>query len=173
MDSHCSFMGRHAFHPKHGQQRNERNHRQPAKIVHVGQQIDGFLELENFAAHVHGDLGSTSMEHGSKSNGLLTFLEHWGFLLSLGLAVVFVRVLMFFFNLRGTPWIYFFVASMALLILGAALIVYAKMPVYRSGRFFTFGVNSVPPNLTGYYRWGWRVFSFGVVLLLCLLLSKQ
>jgi cell division protein FtsW (lipid II flippase) len=113
------------------------------------------------------------MEHGSKSNGLLTFLEHWGFLLSLVLAVAFCQVFMFFFNLRGAPWIYFFVASIVLLILGAALIVYAKLPVYRSRRFFTFGIESVPPSLTGYYRWGWRVFSFGVALTLCLLLSKQ
>jgi hypothetical protein len=94
-------------------------------------------------------------------------------LLTAVLAVVFSQVLMFFFNLRGQPWIYFFVASMVLLISGATLIVYAKIPVYRSGRFFTFGVKSVPERLTGHYRWGWRVFLFGVVLSLCLLLSRQ
>ncbi len=56
--------------------------------------------------------------------------------------------------------------------LGGFLIAYAKLPVYRSGRFFTFGLNSVPEHLRGFYRWGWRVFLFGVVLSLCLLLSK-
>lgn len=113
------------------------------------------------------------MEYRSQNNGLLAFLEHWGFVLTVLFAVVVSQVLMFFFNLRGKPWSYFFVASMALLILGAALIVYAKLPAYRSGRFFTFGVKSVPERLAVYYRWGWRVFLFGVVLSLCLLLSRQ
>ena len=113
------------------------------------------------------------MEYGRQNNGLLTFLEHWGLLVSLLLAVVLCQVLMFFFNLRGEPWIYFFVASMALLVSGAVLIVYAKMPAYRSGRFFTLGVKSVPEHLAGFYRWGWRIFLFGIVLSLCLLLSRQ
>jgi len=113
------------------------------------------------------------MEHRSQGNGLETFLEHWGFLLTALLTIAFCQVMMFFFNLSGRPWIYFFVASVILLISGAALIVYAKIPVYRSGRFFTFGIKSVPDSLAGYYRWGWRVFSFGVVLSLCLLLSRQ
>ena len=79
---------------------------------------------------------------------------------------------MFFVNLKGEQWIYFFVVSVVLLISGAALIAYAKIPVYRTGRFFTFGVKSVPERLTGCYRWGWRVFLFGVALSLCLLLSR-
>jgi hypothetical protein len=82
------------------------------------------------------------------------------------------QVLMFFMGLSGTPWIWFFAASFALMIFGGSLIGYAKFPVYRSGRFFTFGVKSVPEHLAGFYRWGWRVFLFGVVLGLCLLLSR-
>jgi len=113
------------------------------------------------------------MEYRRQNNGLQTFLEHWGFIFTVLLAVVFSQVLMFFFNLRGKPWIYFFIASMALLVSGAVLIVWAKLPVYRSGQFFTFGIKSVPKNLVGCYRWGWRVFLFGVVLSLCLLLSRQ
>jgi hypothetical protein len=113
------------------------------------------------------------MEHRNQSNGLQTFLEHWGILLTVLLAIAFSQVLMYFVNLCGKPWIYFFAASMILLISGATLIVYAKIPVYRNGRFFTFGVKSVPESFVGYYRWGWRVFLFGVVLSLCLLLSKQ
>jgi hypothetical protein len=75
-------------------------------------------------------------------------------------------------RLSGTPWVWFFLASFAFMILGGGLIAYAKLPVYRNGRFFTFGLNSVPESLRGFYRWGWRVFLFGVVLSLCLLLSK-
>ncbi len=113
------------------------------------------------------------MEHRSKGNGLETFLEHWNFLIIALVAFATSQVFMFFLNLSGMPWIYFFVASFVLLFSGAALIVYAKFPVYRSGRFFTFGVKSVPEHLAGYYRWGWRVFLFGVVLSLCLLLSRR
>jgi len=75
--------------------------------------------------------------------------------------------------LNGKPWIYFFVASVVILISGAAMIICAKIPVYRSGRFFTFGVKSVPEHLAGCYRWGWRAFLFGTTLALCLLLSRQ
>jgi hypothetical protein len=46
---------------------------------------------------------------------------------------------------------------------GGGLIGCAKFPVYRSGRFFTFGAKSIPEHLAGYYSWGWRVFLFGAV----------
>lgn len=113
------------------------------------------------------------MDYGKQSDGLQTFLEHWGCLLTALFAFAFGSLLTFFFNLAGRPWIYFFVASMGLLLVGAAMIIYAKMPLYRSGRFLTFGVKSIPVSLAGYYRWGWRLFSFGVALSLCLLLSRQ
>jgi hypothetical protein len=112
------------------------------------------------------------MDTHRQSNGLQTFLEHWGFLLTAVVAILASQVLMFFTRLTGAPWIWFFVASFALLIVGGCLIGYAKLPVYRSGRFFTFGVKSVPERLRGFYRWGWRAFLFGVVLSLCLLLSR-
>ena len=113
------------------------------------------------------------MEHRRQTGGLRTFLEHCGYLVVILLAAGVSQLLMFFSNLSGLPWICFFIASLVLLVLGAALIVYAKIPVYGSGRFFTFGVKSVPERFAGYYRWGWRIFSFGVVLSLCLLLSGQ
>jgi hypothetical protein len=58
------------------------------------------------------------------------------------------------------------------MILGGTLIGYAKFPVYRSGRFLTFGFTSVPPRLSRYYRWGWWIFLSGVVLALSLLSSN-
>jgi hypothetical protein len=112
------------------------------------------------------------METQKDSKGLQTFLEHWQFALIAVIAILASQVLTFFTNLYGTPWICFFVASFALMIFSAALIGYAKFPVYRSGRFFAFGVKSVPEHLRGFYRWGWRVFLFGVLLSLCLLLSR-
>ncbi len=113
------------------------------------------------------------MESETKNNGRSTFLEHWGFLLVAVLAVCNSQALIFFRNLNGTPWNCLSIASMVLLISGAALILYAKIPVYRSGRFFTFGVKSVPANRAKIYRRGWRIFLVRVVLSLCLLLSKQ
>jgi len=113
------------------------------------------------------------MDYDRRSNGWVTFLEHWWLLFVIVVAVVTSQVLMFFENLSGVPWIYFFVASFVLLLSGAALIVYAKFPVYRSGRFFTLGVKSVPEQRAGCYCWAWRIVLFGVVLSLCLLLSKQ
>jgi hypothetical protein len=112
------------------------------------------------------------MEHRRQSNGLETFLEHWGFFVVAVIAFLASQVLIFFMRLSDLPWICFFVAGFAFWILGGGLIGYAKFPVYRSGRFFTFGVKSVPERLVGYYRWGWRVFLFGVVLSLCLFLSR-
>jgi hypothetical protein len=100
------------------------------------------------------------------------FLEHWWMLLFALIAWISSEALIFFMNLSGRQWIYLFVAGFLLLFSGAALIVYAKLPAYRSGQFFTFGTKSIPKHLHGYYHWGWRVFLFGVTLSLCLLLSK-
>lgn len=112
------------------------------------------------------------MEHRSQSSGLQTFLEHWGIVLVGVITFLASQMLLFFIQLSGTPWIWFFVASFALMFVGGGLIGCAKFPVYRSGRFFTYGVKSVPEHLRGYYRWGWRVFLSGAVLSLCLSLSK-
>lgn len=113
------------------------------------------------------------MEYRGRNNGWQTFFEHYGMFLMALLGILAERLLLFFFNLRGQSWIYFFIASQVLLIGGAGLIVYAKLPAYRSGRFFTFGIKSVPQRLAGYYLWGWRVFAFGIGLSLCLALSRQ
>jgi hypothetical protein len=112
------------------------------------------------------------MDYRKQSNGLLTFLEHWNILNVAVVALVASQVLDFFRRLSGAPWLWFFAASFAFMLLGCGLIAYAKLPVYRSGRFVTFGLKSVPAHLQAVYRWGWGVFLFGVVLSLCLLLSK-
>jgi hypothetical protein len=113
------------------------------------------------------------MDYNRNSNGMMTFMENWSLLFVGITAFLCFGILDFFQNLSGIPWIYFFVASMTLLVSGTTLILIAKMPVYRSGRFFTFGLKSIPERLAGFYRWGWRVFLFGVVLSLCLMLSEQ
>lgn len=106
----------------------------------------------------------------------MKFLEHWGMFLTT-LAVVLVAsislsILNFFMRLHGPAWVLFLGVSFAFMLSGSALIVWAKPPAYRSGRFFTFGVKSVPGDLARHYKWGWRLFLFGVALSLGLLLSK-
>jgi hypothetical protein len=112
------------------------------------------------------------MDRQSHGNGLETFLEHWGILFTVVVIVVAGQLLMFFMALSGKPWIWCFVIAFGSMIIGGTLIGCAKLPVYRSGRFLTFGANSVPGQLLAHYRWGWRMFLFGAVLGLCLLLSR-
>jgi len=109
------------------------------------------------------------MDRQSQSNGLETFLEHWSILITVIIAVIAGKLLTW---LSGAPWIWFRAAAFTLMVAGAGLIGYAKLPLYRSGRFLTFGVKAVPQRLRGCYQWGWRVFLFGVVLALFLLLSR-
>jgi hypothetical protein len=80
------------------------------------------------------------------------FFVHWGFLLGIIICVLFIQLFTFFVNLNGTPWIQFFIASFTLMILGTVLIAFAKFPAYRSGRFFTFGIKSIPEQLVKHYK---------------------
>jgi hypothetical protein len=112
------------------------------------------------------------MDYNRQSNGWVTLIQHYGFAAGVFIVIGGMCLFNFFSDLDGMPWIRFFAVSEVFLFSGAALILYAKMPVYRSGRFFTFGVKSIPRNLKGFYRWGWRVFLVGVALSLCLMLSK-
>ena len=113
------------------------------------------------------------METRKDGNGWETFLQHWGFSVFPFVVAVLSGAFFFFMNLRGTLWVVFFSLSFALMISGGALIGYAKLPAYRSGGFFTFGSKSVPVHLSGYYRWGWRVFLLGLVVAFGLLLSRS
>ena len=113
------------------------------------------------------------MERRSQSNGWETFLEHWGFVLTAVIALLAAQVLMFFMRLTGTPWLWFLAASFVLLLSGSVLIADAKVPSWRTGRFLTVGQQAVPEPLRGSYRWGWRMVLFGILLSLCLLLSRQ
>ncbi len=108
------------------------------------------------------------MDTHRQNNGLQTFLEHWGFLLLSALVLLTAHGLMFFSQLTRSHWIALFATSFALMFVGGCLIGGAKIPVYRSGRFFAFGLKSVPEPLRGSYRWGWRLFLFGAGLALWL-----
>lgn len=99
--------------------------------------------------------------------------EHWGLptvaiavltLVQLGLAVV---------RFQSRHIIAFAILSFACQTAGAILILRAKMPAYRAGRHWTFGVASVPAKLVSFYLWGRRVFLLGVLLGIFLLIALR
>ncbi len=112
------------------------------------------------------------MEYRSKSNGLLTFLEHWWLVCGAVIALLTSQVLSFFTRLSGAPWIWCYGVGLAVATVGVSLIFYAKLPLYRQRRFFTFGSRALPESRRTFYRWGYRCALFAIALLLCLFLSR-
>jgi cell division protein FtsW (lipid II flippase) len=97
----------------------------------------------------------------------------WGVLLIAGVAIVTTWILNFFKQLSGMPWIWCYVIGIGVAALGAALIFYAKLPLYRQRRFLTFGPRALPEQRRPFYRWGYTCARLGALLLACLLLSKH
>lgn len=112
------------------------------------------------------------MDYQRQSNGWVTFLEHWWFLLVAILAIVVSQFLAFFMALNGTKWIWCYGIALAVAVVGLSLIFSAKLPLYRERRFFTFGSKVVPEERRPLYRWGYRCVIFAAALLLCLVLSR-
>ncbi len=94
----------------------------------------------------------------------IPFLEHWGWLSAMLAVFAAMHVFLFFVTLTGVPWVCFFVGSFALMFTGGSLLLRAKIPAYRSGRFLTFGIRAIPTHLTWSYRWGWRLFLAGMIV---------
>jgi len=111
------------------------------------------------------------MEYQRQSSGLGTFLEHWWFLIVAIVAFLSSQLLTFFTRLTGARWLWCYAIGLAVAAVGVSLIFYAKVPLYRHRRFFTFGSGALPVGRRPFYRWGYRCVIFGVALLLCLLLS--
>ena len=107
-----------------------------------------------------------------QSNGLRTFLEHWGLLLPAVVALIASQVLAFFAQLTGRPWIWCYSIAVFAGVVAVGLLFYAKLPLYRQRQFFTFGSAALPESRRSFYRWGYRCLIFAVALLLCLLLSR-
>jgi len=112
------------------------------------------------------------MDYRRQDNGLLTFLEHWWFLVVVVAVFLASEVPTFFTTLSGTPWIWCYGVNLAVALMGIALVFYAKVPLYRERRFFTFGTWALPEQRRSFYRWGYRCVAFAIVLLMCLLLSR-
>jgi hypothetical protein len=100
------------------------------------------------------------------------WLMVWGGFVLLLVMVLTSELFRFFSRLTGGPWIWCYFIGLAVATLGVSLLFYAKLPLYRQRRFFTFGNRALPARRRPYYRWGYRCILIGVALLGCLLLSN-
>ena len=112
------------------------------------------------------------MDYRREDNGWVTFLEHWWFLVFALVGFSASQIITFFAALTGISWIWCYGMSLIIAAVGMALIFYAKLPLYRERRFFTFGVEALPECRRSFYRWGYRCITVAIALLLCLLLSR-
>ena len=101
------------------------------------------------------------------------WLAVWGLLVLVGLTFLGNKVLFFFMGLTSGTWLWFYALTLSVATLGAALIFYAKLPLYRRRRFFTFGIRVLPEERQPFYRWGYRFAILGIAVLACLLLSRH
>ena len=105
----------------------------------------------------------------SEKNGNL--LRHFpaDLLTALGLPIVATMLAVsWVLSLHGAVWLWAAVVSFGIAVVGATLLFVAKLPLYRQRRFFTFGVQALPPSSHGYYRWGCRCAIVGCALMLLL-----
>lgn len=112
------------------------------------------------------------MDYQRKSNGWLTLLEHYWLWVVVLSSVFASAVLRLFSQLTGTQWSWVYAMALCLAGIGIGLIFYAKLPLYRERRFFTFGRGTIPSTRQSIYRWGYRCAIIAAALLLCLSLSR-
>ena len=112
------------------------------------------------------------MDFQRQTNGLVTFVEHWGLLLAVAFVFLALQVFSFFANLNGGRWIWCYAISLSIAAVGATLIFYAKLPLYQQRRFFTFGSRALREDRRPFYRWGYGCVIVAAAMLFCLFLSR-
>lgn len=91
----------------------------------------------------------------------------------IGLPVVITMVALgWITSVHGEAWLWAVAISFAIAVCGAVLLFMAKLPLYRQGQFCTFGIETIPEPLRGFYRWGCRCAIAGCVMLLLLLIGS-
>ena len=108
------------------------------------------------------------METHRMSNGLPTFLEHYG--LSVGCALLALVSRLFIALRSNLDWCC--LAALLIAGTGVGLIFHAKRPLYRQRRFLTFGSRVLPPDRRPFYRWGYGCVVFAAAVLLGLSLAN-
>jgi uncharacterized membrane protein len=72
-------------------------------------------------------------------------------------------------SLQGWSWVIAYCIAISVAIAGALFLFRAKFPLYRRGRFFTFGIVHIPESLRRTYRRGCRLSIAGITFALLLL----
>lgn len=97
----------------------------------------------------------------------------WGPVLIAVVGITTSSVLAFFSKLTGMPWICTYLGAVAIAAVGIGLLFYAKLPLYRERRFFTFGPGPLLEERRPAYWWGYRCAIFASVLFACLALARN
>ena len=97
----------------------------------------------------------------------------WGLVVVAFFSIGTSWLLAFFRRLTGMPWIWCYVGAISVALVGIGLLFCAKLPLYRQGRFFSFGPGPLPEQRRPAYRWGYRCAIFAVILFVCLALSRH
>lgn len=110
----------------------------------------------------------------SKSTNSFRYLSP-ELLIFLGMPVVMLisMVTMRILSLREWPWVYAMGSALALSVMGAGCLLVAKWPLYRAGRFFSFGTRGLPVSSVRFYRVGWGLSGAGMVLAVLLLMGAK
>jgi hypothetical protein len=96
----------------------------------------------------------------------------WGLWINFGIVVLGSQLLWFFSHLTGTRWVLCYVIALIIGTIGASMIFFAKLPLYRERRFFTFGSEALPEQRRPVYRWGYCCVALAIALLVCLFFSR-
>ena len=117
------------------------------------------------------------MKHAKPKTFIWPPLDQWimGLMVPMALVVSVLgsSVLFWFRRLTGIPWLWCYAVALTLAATGIGLLFYAKLPLYRQHRFFTFGSNAIPDARRSFYRWGYLFAVSSVALFGGLLLSKH
>jgi hypothetical protein len=96
----------------------------------------------------------------------------WGFWVMAIIAILIGQLLSFVSALTSARWVSCYVIALVVAGVGVSLIFFAKLPLYRERRFFTFGSRALPEQRRPFYHWGYRCAAFAIALLVCLLSSR-
>ena len=93
-------------------------------------------------------------------------------LAALGLPVAIIAIsASWILSIHGLAWLWAAGISFAVAVLGAVLLLIAKLPLYRQRHFFTFGIQALPESSHIIYRWGCRCSISGCAVMLILWLA--
>lgn len=80
----------------------------------------------------------------------------WGMVVIAITGIIAVQLVSWFHTLTPAAWIRCYGAAVLFGAVGVGLLFYAKLPLYRERRFFTFGARALPEERRVFYRWSYR-----------------